>query len=321
MKNPNDISNELMLKFLSDTATAEEREAMEAWMADSEENAKYIEQLKSLWANAESFSLLESIDLDQNWQGVQSKVNQQKAGNSKVFWRIAAAVVFIVSASFLAKSLLYSPPEQLSITAQEQSDFTLPDGSVVTLKKGATLKYPEEFEDERRVVFEGEAFFDVVSNPQKPFIINADDTETMVLGTSFNLKTATSHTGFELVLVEGKVSFSTPNEKVVLTPGQRVALGPNGLLEKTENTNRNFQAWQTGTLVFENAKMSDVFQDIGNAYNVRFEMENAAFASCTLTARYDQEDLDSILNTLEILFNTSFNKQQETILVSGGSCN
>ena len=321
MKNPNDISNELMLKFLSDTATAEEREAMEAWMADSEENAKYIEQLKSLWANAESFSLLDSIDLDQNWQGVQSKVNQQKAGNSKIFWRIAAAVVFIVSASFLAKSLLYSPPEQLSITAQEQSDFTLPDGSVVTLKKGATLKYPEEFEDERRVVFEGEAFFDVVSNPQKPFIINADDTETMVLGTSFNLKTATSHTGFELVLVEGKVSFSTPNEKVVLTPGQRVALGPNGLLEKTENTNRNFQAWQTGTLVFENAKMSDVFQDIGNAYNVRFEMENAAFASCTLTARYDQEDLDSILNTLEILFNTSFNKQQETILVSGGSCN
>lgn len=321
MKNPNDISNELMLKFLSDTATAEEREAMEAWMADSEENAKYIEQLKSLWANAESFSLLESIDLDQNWQGVQSKVNQQKAGNSKIFWRIAAAVVFIVSASFLAKSLLYSPPEQLSITAQEQSEFTLPDGSVVTLKKGATLKYPEEFEDERKVVFEGEAFFDVVSNPQKPFIINADDTETVVLGTSFNLKTATSHTGFELVLVEGKVSFSTPNEKVVLTPGQRVALGPNGLLEKTENTNRNFQAWQTGTLVFENAKMSDVFQDIGNAYNVRFEMENAAFASCTLTARYDQEDLDSILNTLEILFNTSFNRQQETILVSGGSCN
>lgn len=321
MKNPNDISNELMLKFLSDTATAEEREAMEAWMVDSEENAKYIEQLKSLWANAESFSLLDSIDLDQNWQGVQSKVNQQKAGNSKIFWRIAAAVVFIVSASFLAKSLLYSPPEQLSITAQEQSEFTLPDGSVVTLKKGATLKYPEEFEDERRVTFEGEAFFDVVSNPQKPFIINADDTETMVLGTSFNLKTATSHTGFELVLVEGKVSFSTPNEKVVLTPGQRVALGPNGLLEKTENTNRNFQAWQTGTLVFENAKMSDVFQDIGNAYNVRFEMENAAFASCTLTARYDQEDLDSILNTLEILFNTSFNKQQETILVSGGSCN
>jgi ferric-dicitrate binding protein FerR (iron transport regulator) len=321
MKNPNDISNELMLKFLSDTATAEEREAMEAWMADSEENAKYIEQLKSLWANAESFSLLDSIDLDQNWQGVQSKVNQQKAGNSKIFWRIAAAVVFIVSASFLAKSLLYSPPEQLSITAQEQSEFTLPDGSVVTLKKGATLKYPEEFEDERRVVFEGEAFFDVVSNPQKPFIINADDTETMVLGTSFNLKTATSHTGFELVLVEGKVSFSTPNEKVVLTPGQRVALGPNGLLEKTENTNRNFQAWQTGTLVFENAKMSDVFQDIGNAYNVRVEMEFAAFASCRLTARSDLEDLDSILNTLEILFNTSFNKQQETILVSGGSCN
>lgn len=135
MKNPNDISNELMLKFLSDTATAEEREAMEAWMADSEENAKYIEQLKSLWSNAESFSLLDSIDLDQNWQGVQSKVNQQKVGNSKIFWRIAAAVVFIVSASFLAKSLLYSPPEQLSITAQEQSDFTLPDGSVVTLKK------------------------------------------------------------------------------------------------------------------------------------------------------------------------------------------
>ena len=105
MKNPNDISNELMLKFLSDTATAEEREAMETWMVDSEENAKYIEQLKSLWANAESFSLLDSIDLDQNWQGVQSKVNQQKAGNSKIFWRIAAAVVFIVSASFLASLL------------------------------------------------------------------------------------------------------------------------------------------------------------------------------------------------------------------------
>ena len=321
MKNPNDISNELMLKYLSETATAEERVAMEAWMAESEENAKYIAQLKSLWANAESFSLLDSIDIEENWQSVQSKLAKEEVRNNRVFWRVAAAVIFLISAAFLIKSLLYNPPQQLIYTAENQSEFTLPDGTSVTLKKGAILKYPEAFEEERRVEFEGEAFFDVVSNPEKPFIIQADETETRVLGTSFNLKTATAYSSFELVLVEGKVSFSTVTEKVILTPGQRVALGPNGLLEKTENNNQNFQAWQTGNLVFQNTTMEKVFQDIGNAYNVRFEIENPAFTSCTLTARYEQEDLQSILNTLEVLFNTSFNQQQETILVNGGSCN
>ncbi|NVK84769.1 MAG: FecR domain-containing protein [Cytophagia bacterium] len=321
MKNPNDISNELMLKYLSDTVTTEEREAMEAWMAESEENSKYIQQLKSLWANAESFSLLDSIDLEENWKGVQGKLNKHEAANNRIFWRVAAAVIFIVSAAFLVKSLMYTAPQQMIFTAQQQTDITLPDGTLVTMKEGATLKYPEEFGNERRVEFEGEAFFEVERDTERPFIIEADDTETLVLGTSFNLKTATSYSGFELVLVEGKVSFSTADEKVVLTPGQRVALGPNGLLEKTENSNLNFQAWQTGSLVFENAKMDDVFEDIGNAYNVHFELENPAFASCTLTARYDQEDLDSILNTLEILFNTSFTEKQDAILVSGGSCN
>ena len=293
---------------------------MEAWMAESEENAQYIRQLKSLWANAESFTLLDSIELDKNWKGVQGKLNKHEAANNRIFWRIAAAVIFIVSAAFLVKNLMYNPPQQMIFTAQEQSTVTLPDGSLVTLKQGATIKYPEEFGDERRVEFEGEAFFDVERDPERPFIIEADETQTKVLGTSFNLKTATSYSGFELVLVEGKVSFSTADEQVVLTPGQRVTLAPNGLLEKTENTNQNFQAWQTGSLVFENANMKRVFEDIGNAYNVRFEIANPSFASCTLTARYDQEDLQSILNTLEILFNTTFNQQQETILVNGGSC-
>lgn len=309
-----------MLKYLSDTVSPEEREAMEAWMAESEENAKYINQLRELWANAQSFSLLDSIDLEDNWQGVQSKLKKNEATNSRIFWRVAAAIIFLISAAFLVKSLTYSPPEQMVFTAQEQTELLLPDGTLVTLKKGATIKYPEEFEEERNIEFEGEAYFDVETDPEKPFVIKADDTETRVLGTAFNLKTATSYSGFELVLVEGKVSFSTPDEQVILTPGQRVALGPNGLLEKTDNSNQNFQAWQTGTLVFENTKLSQVFEDIGNAYNVRFDLDNPAFGSCTLTAKYDQEDLESILNTLEILFNTSFNQQQETILVSGGSC-
>lgn len=321
MNNPSDISQELMLKYLSETANEQESKVVESWMAESEDNAQYIQQLKLLWANAESFSLLDSIDMDKNWKGVQSKIGQQRIGNNRVFWRVAAAVVFLISAAFLVKSLLYNPAEQMIFTAQDQSQLTLPDGTLVTLKKGATIKYPEEFEGERRVEFEGEAFFDVVTDPDNPFVIQADDTETKVLGTSFNLKTATSFSGFELVLVEGKVSFSTPNERVILTPGQRVALGPNGLLEKTENTNQNFQAWQTGSLVFENAKMSEVFEDLGNAYNVRFELDNTAFGECTLTARYDQEGLENILNTLEILFNTTFNQQQGAILVSGGSCN
>lgn len=320
MNNPSDISQELMLKYLSETANAEETKVVEEWMAESEDNAQYIHQLKALWANAQSFSLLDSIDMDKNWQGIQSKINEHQQGNNRIFWRVAAAVIVLISAAFLMKNLLYSPPQQISFRADSQSELSLPDGTVVTLKKGATLKYPETFGNERIVEFEGEAFFDVAQNLEKPFVIFADETETRVLGTSFNLRTATSYSGLELVLVEGKVSFSTANEKVILTPGQRVAMGANGLVEKTDNSNRNFQAWQTGTLVFENTPMSRVFEDIGNAYNVRFELQNSAFGNCTLTARYDQEGLDNILNTLELLFNTSFNQQQEIILVNGGSC-
>ncbi len=320
MKEPKDISQELLLKYLSGTASEKENREVREWMSLAPENRDYIDHLQSLWANAQSYSLLDSIDLEENWQAVQSKLGKRTTYRKQLFWKIAATLVFFLTAAFLIKTFLYRPLEWQEFEASEQTTLTLPDGSLVALKAGSQLVYPTQFGDERRVKLKGEAFFEVEHNQETPFVVEADQTETRVLGTSFNLRTAAEFSRLELVLVEGKVSFTSPLEKVVLEPGQRVSLGAGGLLEKTTNTNPNFQAWKTGRLVFENTPMSKVFQDIANAYNTRFELSNEAFGNCTLTARYDQEGLENILRTLEILFNLSFEDKQGTYMVSGGSC-
>jgi ferric-dicitrate binding protein FerR (iron transport regulator) len=160
----------------------------------------------------------------------------------------------------------------------------------------------------------------VTHNPDQPFIVKAKETVTRVLGTSFNLNASQEGQRIDVVLITGKVRFSTREEVVLLSPGDQVSIDEEGKLTKKANTNANYLAWKTGTLVFENTKMSQVMEDIANAYGVEFKFENVAFMNCPLTTRFEDESLDYIIETIEALFDIEITMNNEVYIIKGNGC-
>tara|TARA_R110001592_G_scaffold101098_2_gene286284 strand:- start:2746 stop:3729 length:984 start_codon:yes stop_codon:yes gene_type:complete len=327
MKNRSTIDEHLLLSYLKGEATEAELQQVEAWLALDEGNAALLDKWKKAWQHADAMTDFSAIDVDKNWSQVQSKIQPKKA--KQVFllpkiWRVAAAILLIATVAFLGREFMNSSAgemQTLMAASLNGEAAVLPDGSQVWLKEGSSITFPEEFSSEQReVTLKGEGFFEVTHNPEQPFIVKAKQTETRVLGTSFNLNASQEGERIELVLMTGKVRFSTQEEVVVLSPGDQVMIDEIGKLSKKENSNGNFLAWKTGTLTFENTPMKQVMEDIANAYGITYKFENSAFMNCPLTTRFENESIENVLQAIEALFDIEINENNGTYIIKGNGC-
>jgi hypothetical protein len=136
---------------------------------------------------------------------------------------------------------------QTITTSDTAVSFFLPDSTHIILNKKSSLTYPENFSgDARRVTLNGEAFFEVKHNAEMPFIITAGNTETKVLGTSFNIKQDESKGNVEVSVMTGKVQFmAMENEKpvsqITLLPQERVTYSQvNASMIREKVSGKNF---------------------------------------------------------------------------------
>lgn len=327
MKNRSTIDEHLLLSYLKGEATEAELQQVEAWLALDEGNAALLNKWKQAWQHADAMADFAAIDVDKNWLQVQGKIKPAKA--KQVFllpkiWRVAAAILLIATIAFLGREFMNSSVGEMQtlIAANLNGEAAvLPDGSQVWLKEGSSITFPEEFSSkERKVTLTGEGLFEVTHNPEQPFVVKAKQTETKVLGTSFNLNASQAGERIELVLMTGKVRFSTQEEVVTLVPGDQVLIDETGKLSKKENSNGNFLAWKTGTLIFENTPMHQVMEDIGNAYGITYKFENPAFMNCPLTTRFENESVEYVLQTIEALFDIEIKEDNGTYIIKGNGC-
>jgi ferric-dicitrate binding protein FerR (iron transport regulator) len=135
--------------------------------------------------------------------------------------RIAALFLIIAGAAILYY-VLNSDQKIKNITAHADNKIlkdTLPDGSVITLNKNASLVYPEKFKgDTRSVSLTGEAFFEISPNKEKPFVIGVNDVMVKVVGTSFNIRSSRGTT--EVIVESGIVQVTRHHKTVELRHGQ-----------------------------------------------------------------------------------------------------
>jgi len=218
------------------------------------------------------------FDADVAWNKVQNRIEDQNSTDidhnkrGKSFYKlskIAASVILIIGISVSAYFILTSKSEINVQSYNIIQTITLPDGSVVTLNIHSHLSYPEKFAQNNRVIeFDGEAFFNIRKNPQKPFIIKTDKARIKVLGTSFNVNTDKKKT--EVVVKTGKVEFknsSSVQNKVVLIPGEKGVLS-SGKIFKVKNENPNYLSWKTHFFTYDNEKLKTIVTDINEAYRV-----------------------------------------------------
>ncbi|MDO1451454.1 FecR domain-containing protein [Rhodocytophaga aerolata] len=329
-----DIPQELLSRFLSGDALPEEREQVQAWIEANEQNSALFEQFALLWQKSAKLKEASFIDTTKDWQGVKARIKAEKAKqviHSKAkekplryqVIKIAAILILTICLGWLTYSLsekVFAEKQLVTSTQSHPLKLTLPDGTKVLLNKHSSISYPEDFAGHiREVKLTGEAFFEVVKKPQKPFLITTGNTLTEVLGTSFNVY---EH-GQKVVVsvVSGSVSFyeSVHQKKLTLVAGQQADY-LNGTLHKATIQNPNFLSWRTGVLTFQDTPLSVVVDDINKHYNEHLVLETTKLATCTLTSTFEGQTFGQVVEELQLVLPISILKEGNKTIISGEGC-
>lgn len=227
------------------------------------------------------------------------------------FQRIAAILIFPLLLSFAAyyyfsqqKADVIAPAyAEIQCPMGVRTKFDLPDGSTGYLNSGSRLKYPVQFNGERKVELVGEAFFDVVHNAEKPFHVTTKNLDIEVLGTSFNVIANEDEPTEEIVLQTGKVDVSSRSGKsiAVLSPNEQLILDlQKRTFEKNKVEASTYTSWKEGKLVFRKENMQQMARRLSRWYNVDIIVDDKGLEDYTFHATFIDEPLDEVLKMLSI---------------------
>ncbi len=190
----------------------------------------------------------------------------------------------------------------------------LADGTRVWLNAESRLRYPVAFTGkERKVEMEGEVYFEVTKNKEKPFIVTVNGVDIRVLGTSFNVSAYQEEV--VTTLVEGKVQLKKGNEQVILSPNQQAIWSDDEFRVKQVDA-RNYVLWKEGIFYFEDVDLETILDDMARWYNVNVFYMNPALKEMKFSVeirRYG--DINEILRRIEQTKRVKFEIKDRTINV------
>lgn len=321
------IDIHLLTRYFTGEATSREESSLKDWIEKSPENRKEFEELRKVWNVLGKTVKDHRIDVDEEWRYQQLKISDKKFLRKSFrmipLLRIAAILVVLFGATFLG--IRYFSSVTISTQRAENIETTLPDGSHVTLNADSRIRYRKSFSGESRVLhLRGEAYFEVKKDEDKPFIITLHDAEIMVLGTSFNVRAYKEMGNIEVTVAEGKVSVydkKQPQKKVIAFAGEMAEyMKVQNAVKKTENTNRNFLSWKTRSLIFENDNLQNIISTINRVYHTNIILRSPDLKECTLTTRFENEDLETVLHVLESTLDITLEEEEGKVYISGPGC-
>lgn len=325
----NNIPYELIAKYLSGEADPAEIRQAEAWKDFSVENGEIFVTLEKIWKHTGGISVTDPIDLDREWERFRNEVSGFNKENKKLrsvsfIYRIAAVLVtglVIMFAAYYGYNSIAYKSLRAENTVLEKK---LPDGSTISLNRNSKVKYLRSFEKNRNLKLDGEAFFEVVADPSRPFRVRHGDIQVEVIGTSFSVRAYKKDENIEVVVESGKVAVyevTRPDDTNILLKGDR--LNYNRTSRKTvlqNNADPNYHSWKTGILVFNGAELKDVLVKLEEIYEVHFEVADRAILDCTISVRFDNKDIRYIMETIARTLDLSITVKGNTFKISGEGC-
>ena len=348
---PNDHWNSEIARFLKGELTFSEEQLLQQWANENEEQAHFYEEMRNTWLTAVTFAS-ESNPLDNEWSQMNERLNTIDLKTPKKnihslmfssFRRIAS-----IAAMFLLAMIIGAILSRLILPVRAQngdemcemitplgakSQVVLPDGTRVWLNAGSRLTYKKSFNtNDRLVTLQGEAFFHVKSNKNKPFIVQTSKLNVKALGTSFNVKaypedksvTATLVEG--IIQVEGKGANSKPftvtlKPKETITymeksfevakssvepqslkpvkkaPEKVTQIADDVLINKNVNTLK-FTSWKDPQWQVEAENLENLSVLLGRRFNVIIHKQSSNLKEYRFTGTIRNETLEQVLEIL-----------------------
>lgn len=297
----------------------------------------------------------DEVQLDRMWEAITEGADLNEYKRKRSYFRYAAAISVVLLASV---GLWYSGsknPVKIEPVAQAdyKNEFTehynetesplsiaLADGSEVVLEPKSRLRYRENFSFDtvRRVFLEGEAFFKVFRNPQRPFIVFSNEVVTKVLGTSFRVRAFEDQDNILVSVSEGKVSvysarsmaetresegFGSAKKGVILTSNQQVSYDRSGdafdksIIDRPQVIR---EAFVRQDFAFHNTPIKEVFQTLEKAYGVEIIFQEDVMVNCYLTVSLRDESLFEKLKIICRTLGASYELIDAKVIIDSKGC-
>lgn len=332
----------IIIRHLSETTSEDEERYLQSWLQESEENQAEFDTTQQLWELTGQGQATESeLDFSTNeeWNYFKERIEAPpkirplvteypKRHLYKDLFQMAAGIVVLIGIVYVINLFIQADDQivasqQIQTFQNMQKEVALEDGSKVWLNENSILTIPKRFsKSERKIRLVGEAFFEVAKDANRPFIILNKDTETRVLGTSFNVKT--SDENVEVSVRTGKVSLTSrenAQQTVTLEAGNKGIFDlKTKALNKKEIDDSNEWAWQTKRLVFEDSPLSRVIRMLEKFYTININVRNQAILNCTFNSEFEAANLEEVLEVLEGTLNLKVEKESGQYWLNGKGC-
>ena len=356
----------LVAKKLSGEASEDELRGLETLLRSNPELHYSMQTITDLWnSNQSNNKNIEEAHkafdrhiermraLDINFTNNEPAVPEApKKGKKKVILLCSAAVisatVLLISFRIFKNPSDSSSPALQKINSEistrygSKTNLVLPDGTKVWLNAGSKLNYDRNYGNSlREVGLTGEAYFDVVKNAEKPFIIHTGKIEIKVLGTAFNVKSYPGEKTIETSLIRGSIEITfkdRPSEKVILKPNEKLVVANEDvpmIVTKKQSIKQvnepivaishlNYArrdstiietAWVQNKLFFQDESFKDLAAQMQRWYGVSIRFDNSERDTLHFTGSFENETIQQALDALKLTarFNYSVGRNEVDI--------
>jgi transmembrane sensor len=363
-------NDRLLVNYLTGEAGDEEREAAIAWLKESAENHRYFDELLEIYKVAK---VTEAEDVDftsASWEKVKARHYRQlaekfrKENKERKFilirdiFKYAAFITLAVSIGYAGfrffTNRMFAPSAEIWNTIEapygSRVRLTLADGSRVWLNAGSNLKYSSRFgQDNRKVILNGEAYFSVVSDSSKQFIVSTSHLNIKVYGTEFNVKAYSDEDKIETTLVsgsiilEGDLVLKSGKRWVTLEPNQtatyyitdrnydrekdakvnEIKSVPKVSMNKAENLIITpdinpvlYTSWKDPVWYIDGESLQSLAIKFERRFNIKFILDSKSIQNYRFTGTLKDEPLELVLNVLELSFPIDYQIINNQVIIS-----
>jgi ferric-dicitrate binding protein FerR (iron transport regulator) len=289
--------SEWVIHYLHQDISENELKELHQWLQESPENKVFFFQIKSIYDSTRYHTLMSAEEVEKSWLRMQDRLfpfeeslPQEPSGRRAFLRSFKYIAVASVAALFgFGISLLtqpqppdYLPTKEISYNeiqvrkGGKPSAITLSDGTKVQLNVAGTLRYPSNFSDNCREVFlDGEAWFEVVHDDGKPFIVHLSQQDIIVHGTSFNVEAYQGESHSAVTLLDGSISLETSDSegecisRIFIKPGQKANFDKTSEHVSVENTDATMaNSWVRGEYKFKDEPLGLIVRRLEKYYNV-----------------------------------------------------
>lgn len=261
---------------------------------------------------------------------------------------LSTGIVYFIT----QKSEPESPTEAISSIVTRNGNRTkivLPDGSQVWLNAGSNLDYNNsDFNKNlREVTLNGEAYFDVTKNADKPFIIHTKKMDIKVIGTAFNVRSYSNEKVAEASLIRGSIEVTLKdrkNRKIILEPNEKISIATDEAEQATSNPGKTIAAknnaqtilpfaidelkpipkdniigeiaWTQNKLYFESESLENIGVMIERWFGKKIVIQNEPLKKVRYTGNFENETIDDVLTYLKLSRPFNFKIEKDTVIIN-----